>query len=583
MTDRVTEYAERVVAGKSDYPVGQLHLLACKRHLDDLARQRTEGFPYYWDAEAAAQIIQYAETLTIAEGEKPRPVKLYDSQAFDLGCVFGWKKVKNNKRRFRRSYESMARQNGKTFRNGIKGTYIAGFGGYQYGRLFCAATKKRQSRLAWEEMSKFISVDPDLGSCFEVKDYKSLIVCPDTGCTIEALSREGGLDDGFRSIYSSIDEIHQHKDNRIYKSIYDGTRKLPETLVSMITTRGEDTNGFCKEMDDYCVKILKGAATAEDFFVDIYCPDEGDDLKDERNWMKANPILVYDAEAWEEFRNTARTAFDMGGSDLRYFFIKCLNVWVGNSNDKAYDADAWQACASKRTLADITASGRKACFVGLDLSSGGDLTSLFLEFPAREDERIYLFSHSFMPAGRLIEHIATDTAPYDLWQQNGLLTATGSASSFMTDYDYILGYMRELRERFGLEYLAIGIDPHNASALMQQLEEFSCPIIEITQSARSLNEATESTRGLVKSRLVEYDEANELLSWSVLNARTVCNSFKEIKLDKMPNARTRRIDVADSWIDAHAASMLQGAEGGDVTSAIDAGLSEYLKLMGGKV
>ena len=35
--DRVTEYAERVVYGDGVY--GELHKLACKRHLDDLKRQ----------------------------------------------------------------------------------------------------------------------------------------------------------------------------------------------------------------------------------------------------------------------------------------------------------------------------------------------------------------------------------------------------------------------------------------------------------------------------------------------------------------------------------------------------------------
>ena len=72
MTDRVTAYAREVVR-TGRYPdsgllCGKLHILACQRHLDDLKRQRTEAFPYYWDAEAAQRVIDYAETLTIAEG-----------------------------------------------------------------------------------------------------------------------------------------------------------------------------------------------------------------------------------------------------------------------------------------------------------------------------------------------------------------------------------------------------------------------------------------------------------------------------------------------------------------------------------
>ncbi len=581
MTDRVTEYCRKIVAGESDFPVGKLHIAACQRHLDDLDRQHTETFPYYWDPEASERIIEFAESLTIAEGAEPRPVRLYGSQIFDFGCVFGWKKAVNGKRRFRRSYESKARQNGKTFENGIKGPYVAAFSGYKYGKLFCVATKKRQSRLAWEEMAKFINADPDLSEYFRIKDYISRIEALETNCTIEALSKEGGLDDGFRSIFCSIDEIHQHRDNKIYKALYNGTKKVPETLISMITTRGDNLNSFCKEMDDYAKKILRREATAEDFFVDIYCPDEGDDIHAERTWMKANPVLVYDKEAWEQFRQDARTAFDMGGSDLKDFIVKSLNMWVRNTDDQAYDADAWNSCGSDRTIADIAASGRRRCTVGLDLSSGGDLTSLFLEFDATCTEPLYLYSHSFIPKGRLQEHIETDVAPYDLWERSGLLTATGSATSFMTDYDYILSHLRELRDRFELEFSGIGIDPHNASALMQQLEdEFGVPIVTITQSARNLNDATTDTRNLVKSGLVEYDRQNELLTWSILNAAIVRNSFKEIKLDKKPGARTQRIDVADSWIDAHALRLSANAP---IEDALNNGLDEYLKLYGGLV
>ena len=508
MTDRVTEYARSVVAG--DVFCGRLHRLACKRHLEDLKRQRTPAFPYYWDAEAADRVLQYAETLTIAEGAEPKPVRLIPSQVFDLGCTFGWKKVSNNARRFRRRYKSIARQNGKTFENGIMGTYVAGFSGYKHGKLFTVATKKRQARLAWEEMSKFVTVDPDLGELFDVKDYKSTIIATETECTIEALSREAGLDDGFRSIYSSIDELHQHKDNKIYKAIYNGTRSLPETLVSMITTRGDQLNSFCKEMDDYAIKVLEGLTTAEDFFIDIYCLDPGDDLWDEANWVKANPFLCRDPERLETLRQDAQTARDMGGSDLRDFITKCLNMWVKNTDDQFIDPEAWQACGSERRLAQVVEAGHRDCWVGLDLSSGGDLTTLALEFPL-PGGRYYIYSHSFMPRGRLEEHIETDLAPYDIWEQQGLITVTGGSTDYMNDYKFIVAHLAELRERFGLNFLGVGIDPHNAAGVMQDLEAFGCPVVTITQSARSLNDATVAVQLLTKGGQLEYDKANELL------------------------------------------------------------------------
>lgn len=578
--DRVTEYASKVVSGK--VVAGELHILACKRHLDDLKRQRTEAFPYYYDPDKALEVIEYAETLTVAEGDTPKPVKLIDSQAFDLGCTFGWFKVSNNKRRFRRRYKCMARQNGKTFENGIMGTYVAGFGGYMYGKLFTVATKKRQARLAWEEMSKFINIDPDLKynpytgeGYFEVKDYKSVIEALNTNCTIEALSKEAGLDDGFRSIFSSIDELHQHKDNKIYKALYNGTRALPETLVSMITTRGDKLNSFCKEMDDYCINILRGVATAEDFFVDIYCLDPKDDIWDPKNWIKANPFLCLDPEKMEVLHADAQTARDMGGSDLRDFLTKSLNMWVENTDDQFINSEKWQKCGSDRTLEDFR--GRK-CWVGLDLSSGGDLTTLALEFP-EENDKYYLYSHSFMPRGRLEEHIETDLAPYDLWETMGLITVTGGSGDYKNDYKFIVSHLKELKEEYDLEFLGIGIDPHNADGILADLEELGCPVVIVVQSCKSLNDATVDIQLLCKSENLEYNRGNELLTWSFVNSSIVRNSFDEIKVDKKPGQRFKRIDPVDACIDAHAV-MLKAKK--EVPVDVESELDKYLEAMGWK-
>ena len=567
--DRVTEYAERVV--NDEFICGKLHKLACQRHLNDLKRQNTEDFPYYWDIKASERILEYAETLTIAEGGIPRPVKLIGSQIFDIGCRFGWKN-KNGFRKFRRSYKSEARQNGKTFENGIMGTYVGNFSGYNYGKLFTVATKKRQARLAWEEMAKFIQVDEDLQEMFEVKDYKSTIICNLTNSTIEALSKEAGLDDGFRSIFSSIDEIHQHKDNRIYKAIYNGTAALDETLVSMITTRGFDISpeSFSYEMDNYAVRVLEGTATAEDFFVDIYALDKDDDIWDETNWIKANPYLASSDKGLETLRQDAQTAKDMGGSDLRDFITKRLNKWARDEDTQYINLEKWKECESTKTLEDFRGD---VCYCGIDLSSGGDLTSIALEFP--KDGKFYLYSHSFMPKGRLQEHIESDLAPYDIWVNNELLTITGGVNEYKNDYKFIIAHLKKMIEEYQLNVKAIGYDPHNADGFLSDLEELGIPLLEVTQSAKFLNDATVDMQLNVKSGVVEYNKFNELLSWSFSNAKVVANSFGEIKVDKEPKARTKRIDPVDACIDAHVAYM-KFKEDLD----IDAEMANYLDAMG---
>lgn len=569
--DRATLHAERVVSGQE--PSCLTHRMACERHLNEIAKQGTKEFPFVWCPEKSEKILRYAEMLTIAEGAQPRPVRLHDFQCFDLGVPFGWVHAETGFRRIRRKYKSVARQNGKTFENGITGSYIANWGGYNFGKLFTAATKKRQARIAWEEIQKFITIDKDLQALFDVKDYKSLIIAKRTGCTIEALSRESGLDDGFRAIFCSVDEIHQHKDNGIYKALYNGQASLDEALISMITTRGKSLNSFCREMDDYCLQILAGTAEADDFFVDIYTLDKEDDPFDESVWYKANPHLVTVPSALEQLRRDAQTAKQMGGFEMSDYMTKRQNLWYEYGDTQYITPNEWKLGRTEMTIENMR--GRR-CFAGLDLSSGGDLTSLALLFPL-DDGKIYVWSHSYIPAKRLEEHIITDTAPYDVWAKSGLLTPSEAVGGLKNDYLQIVADLKELQEKFEINISCIGYDPHNADAFLEELDTLGAPLLEVKQSARFLSDTTVDFALEVKAGNVLYDQRNALMSWSIVNAKKTKNSFGEIKVDKEVNARHARIDVVDAIIDAHVAYRKSSKE---ETPDYETVVEDYLKKMG---
>ena len=571
MTDRVTEYARAVVAGKVPY-VGRLHFLACRRHLRDLERQGAEDFPYRWSVEAADNILNFAETLTIGEGFEKKPVKLIGSQVFDLGCTFGWLRTDNGFRRFRRRYKSVARQNGKSFENGIMGPYIAAFGGYKEGKLFTVATKRRQAKIVWDEMRKFIQSDADLAAFFSIKDYKTTITAENTGCTIEALSKESGLDDGFRAIFASIDELHQHKDGSVYQALWKGTRSLPETLLSVITTRGKNQHSYCKEFDRFCISILEGTVSAEDFFVDIFCPDEGDDIYDINNALKANPLFVGDPDKIEQLRIEAETAKNMGGMERVEYTAKSVNLWTTADDANYINADDLHACLTEKTLENFRGAD---CWVGLDLSGGGDLTSWAAEF--RDGDQQFFHSHSYMPLGRLQEHIQSDFAPYDLWQQQELITATGGAESFKNDYKFIIRDLKRMKEEYNLNIRAIGVDPHNADGILEDLDELTPKVIIVTQSARNLSDTTVDLKLSVREHKAQFNRNNELLVYSFENAVETKNSFNELKIDKRDSLRGNRIDPVDACIDAHFCYM---QDKGEEPVNHDDAMTDYLTEMG---
>lgn len=576
--DKATKHAEDVLSGKVES--GELHRLSCKRHLDDLAREGTKDFPYLWKPEKSQRIISFAEDLTISEGFEPKPLKLFDNQCFDFGCRMGWVRQDNGYRRFRRSYSSKARQNGKSLENGVNGPYIAAFSGYKNGKLFTAATDKRQAKIVWNDMKLFIESEKDLAEFFKIKEYCTTIECLITGCVIEALSKESGLKDGFRSIFASIDELHQHKDNSIYKAIENGSKAVPETLISIITTRGKELNSYCYDMDKYCQQILYGAYAAEDFFVDIYTIDKDDDPFDPAVWFKANPVLLHPDNPnyktnLETFTATATTARDMGGAELADFMTKSLNVWYRCKNNEFVDATKFVLCGIDKSFEDFRGA---TVNIGLDLSSGGDLTSWTAETKLKNG-CFFIDGHAYMPRGRFEEHIKTDVAPYDVWEKKELLTVTGGEMDFKNDYSFIIKELREFVQRFELKINSICYDPHNADGFLSELETFGVPLVPVTQSARNLSEPTEDIQLLVKSGRYFYNRRNELLAHSFLNAVTVANSFGEIKVDKMPGKRNSRIDPVDSAICAHFLSCGKNLKNNSID--VNAELEKYLRIMGG--
>ncbi|MEH7088103.1 terminase TerL endonuclease subunit [Priestia megaterium] len=573
--DRATQYAKEVVKGKRI--AGELEILACKRHLNDLERQGTDEFPYVWDIEKANDIQEFAETLTLAEGEEPAPLNLYDFQCFVFGNWNGWVHKDTGYRRFRTSYMQVARQNGKSLGNAVPTLYYGNFSGYQYPQIYAVATKEQQAKIVLKECYKFINADKELSGTktskglFTIKDYKSEIECNLTSGVVKALGRDTESIDGFRPFFASVDEYHKHKTNQMYKLMSDGTKKLKQCLVSVITTAGFELNTPCKALYDYCVKVLKRVIVDETQFIFICQLDKDDDQWDETNWPKSNPLWT--PETLESIKADAVKAREMGGEELRNFLTKDLNMWVQLSEEDYIDLEKWKECESELDLEDMQG---KECVVGLDLSSGGDLTSLALEFPVmvETEQKYFIHSHSFMPKMRVAQHIKSDDAPYDIWVKQGLLTLTETLGGLKTDYKYIIRYLKELKDTYNFKFKAIAYDPYNADTFLADLEEFGCDCVEIVQSARSLSPATEDFKLEVDANNILYNKNNGLLNWSVINAKLTWDSFRNQKIDK--TKRTKRVDPIDAIIDAHKVILINKETEIDINESTE----DYLKMMG---
>lgn len=545
--DRTTEYARLVLSGKRI--CGRSERLAAERHINDMRDKSSE---WIFDVNEAERHIDIANTLTIGEGEA-HALRTRGFQNFIIGSLFGWRRKRSDIRRFREAYVQVGRQNGKSFLAGALANDFATFGGYQYGRIFCTATKQDQANIVWDEVRKFIESDKDLAELYKIKTYDRTITSRVTGTTIKAIGRDTKSADGFRTILAIVDEYHAHPTNQMYKLMMDGQDMVKNALTIAITTSGFNLKSPCYEQYQFCKKVLEGVVQKDSLFVYIAEMDEGDDIWERENWAKSNPLKLFlpddvtlDEEKLKVVASKAIDAKEKQGEELVNFKTKTLNEWVTYTGGALLDLAAWKLCGSDKTIEDMADCD---AFLGIDLSSGGDLTSIALLFPMASDN-VYIWSHSYMPELRLAEHIKSDDAPYGVWKNQGLITLTSGMYGIKTDYKYIIADLKRIIKQYGIRIIGCGYDAHNAAAFLGDLDEvLDCDITEVKQSARSLNDPTKDFALSVKAGQVSYDKNNALLSWSAANAIvSEPNSFGEIKVDKM--TQTNRIDPIDAILDS---------------------------------
>ena len=154
--DRATRYARAVVAG--EIPACKWHRLACERHLKDLDRIGSAGFPYVFspeltDAEGvtyrpAERICRFAELMPHIKGDwagRGDRITLEDWQAFILASVFGWVHVVTGKRRFRVADLFVPRKNAKSTLASVIGNFMLAVDGEFGAEVYSGATSQDQA------------------------------------------------------------------------------------------------------------------------------------------------------------------------------------------------------------------------------------------------------------------------------------------------------------------------------------------------------------------------------------------------------------------------------------------------------
>ena len=454
-------YAHDVVDGR--IPAGKYHRLGCARHLRDVARAGTPEFPYCFDLERAERYWRFSERLKHYKGKwAGQFLRLEPWQKFCDGSLVGWVHIETGLRRFRYSLEEVPRKNGKTLRAGVRLDYLSFFDGEPGAEGYSIATKRDQAKLAFADAKKLIESS---GLKTRVKVQAANLHRDDTSSKLEPLGADHDSTDGLNPHVVCVDELHAMKDRGLLDVMETATGARLQPLIFAITTFGNDPVSVWGDQHDYACKILDGVLVDESFFAFIAHADPEDDWTLPETARKANPNYGISVNP-EDLAAKVRKAIGIPSAAATYK-QKHLNLLV-NASNPCLSVDGWREgqnpdrLSAEQWLAELE---HEPCFVGIDLASLIDLCCLSLVFPPTPGRRSWrLIQHIWTPADTLIDRAHRDRAPYDIWRDQGWLTATPGTR---IDHQLLRGVLKTAREQYDIEQ--IGFDPWHADTLIDQL------------------------------------------------------------------------------------------------------------------
>lgn len=499
------KYARDVVAGK--IVAGEPTRLACQRQLDDLARWKGKKGPYYFDNAAAERVCNFIELLPHIKGAWARrreTIKLEPWQKFILTTVFGWKRP-DGMRRFRTAYTEVARKNAKSTLSSGVGLYMLTMDGEAGAEVYSAATTRDQARIVFADAKAMAERSPELRQAVDLNVNAHNLNVPTAASKFEALSAEGNSLDGLNIHCAVIDELHAHKDRRVFDVIETATGSREQPLLWLITTAGSNRAGVCYEQRLYLLKVLQGVVSDETYFGIIYALDDGDDWADSAVWGKANPNLnvsVYQ----DDMQRLCDKAMTMASAQNN-FLTKRLDVWV-NAKSAWMNMPVWESRGD--TSLSIDQFEGEPCWMGLDLATKRDVAALIILF--KRGKKYTVFGRYYLPEATVEENAGTH-GHYAGWAREGLFTLTPGN---VTDFDVVHDDILDLMQRFDVRDIAY--DPHQASYLASTLLKAGAPMIEYRNVVLTMSEPMKTLEALVVSDqvLLEHDD-NPVLSWMMSN------------------------------------------------------------------
>ncbi|MGQ2374584.1 terminase large subunit [Companilactobacillus zhachilii] len=533
-------------------------LNAVKRHQRDIERSKDDDFPYIFDEKYAEKVVKFMELLPDDTGEMH---KLAGFQKFIIENIYGWvKKDNHDLRRYHKIFVSTARKQGKTL-------MIAGIILYEFlfgknpkmtRQIFCTANDKTQAKIAFtmakKQLEQLCKKFPEIKKQTKITESRDLLTNLNDYSYVRPLSRETGAVDGFNPYLGLLDEYAASKTDEMMGLLRSGQGQQKNPLIVIISTAGFNLNApmFTVEYPR-AKKILKGEITDEKYFAFIAEQESLEEIEDEKNWIKSNPILEvkevrpglteFLRDDWTEAKQTG---------DKNKVLVKNFNMWRQAEEDSYLDIENWED-TKVDTKPDITG---KRVWIGVDVGKTSDLFAISWLVPV--EGKWFADSYSFVGTKYGLDaKIKKDRMNYRDLQDKGQCEIT-KLESGVIDNERVFDWLEQFIEDNDLDVQGICFDPYQYGQLLTLIEKRhpEWEQIQVRQGTMTLSAPTKEFRdAVIEGNIIHSDSF--ILKTAVTNA-IIMSDNNGVRIDK--NKYSNKIDALDALLDAYAICFTENIE-----------------------
>ena len=512
-----------------------------KKIYKQLAADCKKKKPYHFDAGKASRAIYFVETFCRqSKGDMGKPIKLELFQKAALQAIFGFVD-EDGYRKYNEVLWIMARKNGKSCVMSAVGLYML-IGDKEGGaEVDCVASKKDQAKIVFDEARNMVAQSPYLAKY--IKKRRTDMYSPYNFGVFQPLSSDSNTLDGLNPHCGIIDELHSIKDRNIYDVVKQGMSARKQPLLFQITTSGMNRNTIYDAQYEYAEKVLNGDITDEHFLALIYELDSSLEWTNPEMWIKANPGIDT-----IKSRKTLNDNVEKAKNDLAFR----PTVLTKDFNLKNVSADTWltwEQLNNEETF-EISDVENTYALGGCDLSATTDLTCATLLIRKKNDEKLYVLQHYFLPQARIdkLEVTTSKEAPYKTWADRGLMTI---CQGNMVNYADVTAWFQKMRDEYRIDMWRCGYDRALAGYWAEEMASvFGDSVMEkVAQGPFTWTAPMKELGAMLSDKMVNYNN-NPMLKWCLSNTGVkIAGTLDSIQPVKIQS--NKRIDGMVSLLNAY--------------------------------